>query len=105
MTKMYKPIPQLGRCVQKQRKCLKTKQLSESENQIANLNEIGFAWDFNKDSWMTRYNDLIEYKRGLETVMYLNTTNRTSSWEDGLKISVHVSALKTNLFQRAALQS
>jgi hypothetical protein len=66
--KGYKPNLQLGKWVHRQRDRFKDKLLSE--DRIAKLNEIGFAWDawsrvskYYTDAWFTRYNELMEYKR------------------------------------------
>jgi hypothetical protein len=57
----YTPNPQLGTWVHGQRVLFKNKSLPESC--IAKLNKIGFTLEVNNDAWMTRYKELIEYKR------------------------------------------
>jgi hypothetical protein len=57
----YKANPPLGRWVQLQRRLFKLKSLSK--NRIAKLNEIRFPWKVHEDTWMARYEDLVEYKR------------------------------------------
>jgi hypothetical protein len=58
---VYKPNPQLGDWVQNQRRHFKNNYLSE--DRIAKLNQIGFVWKILEDAWLTRYNELLEYKR------------------------------------------
>eukprot|EP00804_Cyclotella_cryptica_P019454 CCRYP_006630-RC/>CCRYP_006630-RC protein AED:0.24 eAED:0.24 QI:0/0.33/0.25/1/0.33/0.25/4/610/455 len=50
----------LGYWVQRQRREYKDQRLAE--DRIAKLNEIGFVWVM-RDSWETRYNELVEYTR------------------------------------------
>jgi DNA repair exonuclease SbcCD ATPase subunit len=58
----YKTNPKLGCWVSKQRQLFKSNQLAE--HRIAELNEIGFTWEIDKeDAWMSCYNELVEYKR------------------------------------------
>jgi hypothetical protein len=49
----YKPNPQLGTWVRWQRNQFKNKSLSKER--IRKLNEIGFAWEILKDTWIKHY--------------------------------------------------
>jgi ribosomal protein L24E len=58
----YKTNPKLGGWVKTQRHYFKKNILSE--DRIAKLNNIWFAWEMDWEAaWMIHYNELVEYKR------------------------------------------
>jgi len=70
--------------VSRQRTLFKMKSLSE--DRIAKLNELGFTWEVltnlpPRKDWMSRYNDLVEYKRKFGDCCVKKSKDRTlASW-------------------------